>query len=46
MVGFELRHMEDWVDAAHVLGELESNRMSTRASDDLVGAEILLRKFL
>jgi hypothetical protein len=46
LVRFKLGDVEDGMDTAHIGRELESNGVGAGASDDFVGTEILLRKFL
>ena len=46
LVRFELGDVEDGMDTAHIGRELEGYGMGAGASDDFVGTEILLRKFL
>src|SRR6266446_3334536 len=42
--GFDLRHMEDWVNGSHGLREAERDGVCAHAGNDLEGSEVLLRQ--
>jgi len=44
--GFQLGHMEDWVNCTEMVREVYGDRVSTRSCNDVKWAKVLLGEFL